>query len=203
MTSTFHSGNVWVCKLRPLGKFASLSARMAVSTVLVAACLAIARPAAAQVVPDGDKGGIALTAGGTASGYEIGYGQQKLLGVAAIVDGESRRPLGFEAEARWLIYHQTDGLHVTTWSAGPRYRFDRGKFQFYGKGLIGVGDFTFPYNYAHGSYFVISPGGGVDYRYTRKISFRLADFEYQYWPQFTFGAMNSYGLSAGIRYHIF
>ena len=101
------------------------------------------------------------------------------------------------------MYHQTDGLHVTTWSVGPRYHFTRGKFQYYGKGLIGVGDFTFPYNYAHGSYLVISPGGGVDWRYTRKISFRLADFEYQYWPQFTFGAMNSYGLSAGIRYHIF
>jgi hypothetical protein len=154
-------------------------------------------------VPDGDKGGFSLTAGGTVSGYEVGYGQQKLLGVAAIVDAESRRPLGFEGETRWLMYHQTDGIHATTWSAGPRYRFDRGKLQFYGKGLIGVGDFTFPYNYAHGSYLVISPGGGVDYRYTRQISFRIADFEYQYWPQFTFGAMSSYGLSAGIRYHIF
>jgi hypothetical protein len=197
MTSSYHSGKVRVDKLE------SLLGRMAVSTVLVAACLALVRPAAAQVVNDGDKGGIGLTAGGTVSGYEVGYGQQKLLGVAAIVDGESRRPLGFEAETRWLMYHQTDGERATTWSAGPRYRFDKGKLQFYGKGLIGVGDFTFPYNYAHGSYLVISPGGGVDYRYTRQISFRLADFEYQYWPQFTFGAMSSYGVSAGIRYHIF
>jgi len=197
MTSTFHSGNVWVGKLRPL------LGRMAVSTVLATACLAIVRPAAAQVTPSGDKGGFTLMAGGTASGYEIGYGQQKLLGVAAIVDTDTTRRFGIEGEARWLMYHQTDGLHVTTWSVGPRYHFTRGKFQYYGKGLIGVGDFTFPYNYAHGSYLVISPGGGVDWRYTRKISFRLADFEYQYWPQFTFGAMNSYGLSAGIRYHIF
>lgn len=197
MTSSNRSGKVRVDKLE------SLLGRMAVSTVLVAACLALVRPAAAQVVDDGDKGGIGLTAGGTVSGYEVGYGQQKLLGVAAIVDGQSRRPLGFEAESRWLMYHQTNGVHATTWTAGPRYRFDRGKLQFYGKALIGVGDFTFPYNYAHGSYLVISPGGGVDYRYTRKISFRLADFEYQYWPQFTFGAMSSYGVSAGIRYHIF
>lgn len=197
MTSTFHSGNVWVSKLRPL------LGRMAVSTVLATACLAIVRPAAAQVTPSGDKGGFTLMAGGTASGYEIGYGQQKLLGVSAIVDTDTTRRFGIEGEARWLMYHQTDGLHVTTWSVGPRYHFTRGKFQYYGKGLIGVGDFTFPYNYAHGSYLVISPGGGVDWRYTRKISFRLADFEYQYWPQFTFGAMNSYGLSAGIRYHIF
>ena len=197
MTSTFHSGNVWVGKLRPL------LGRMAVSTVLATACLAIVRPAAAQVTPSGDKGGFTLMAGGTASGYEIGYGQQKLLGVSAIVDTDTTRRFGIEGEARWLMYHQTDGLHVTTWSVGPRYHFTRGKFQYYGKGLIGVGDFTFPYNYAHGSYLVISPGGGVDWRYTRKISFRLADFEYQYWPQFTFCAMNSYGLSAGIRYHIF
>jgi hypothetical protein len=197
MTSSYHSGKVWV------GKFGPLLGRIAVSAILVAACLVIVRPAAAQVTPSGDEGGFTLMAGGTASGYEVQYGQQKLLGVAAIVDADTRRRFGFEGEARWLMFHQTDGINATTWSAGPRYHFTRGKFQFYGKGLIGVGDFTFPYNYAHGSYLVVSPGGGVDYRYTRHISFRLADFEYQYWPQFTFGAMSSYGLSAGLRYRIF
>jgi hypothetical protein len=35
------------------------------------------------------------------------------------------------------------------------------------------------------------------------VSFRLADAEYQVWPQFTFGSMSSYGVSAGVLYHIF
>jgi hypothetical protein len=198
MKNFYHSG--------PLrrGKLAIMFGGRAVfPAVLAAVCLAFVHPAAAQVVPSGDAGGFTLVAGGTASGYAVQYGQQKLLGVAAVVDVDTRRRIGIEGEARWLMYHETDGLHATTWSIGPRYHFSKGKLQFYSKGLIGIGDFTFPYNYAHGSYLVISPGGGVDYRWRHKVSFRLADFEYQYWPQFTYGAMSSYGLSAGVRYHIF
>jgi hypothetical protein len=177
--------------------------RVAFLALSVAVSIVGMRPALAQVVPSGDKGGLNLSAGVTASGYEIQYGQQKLLGVSAIVDADTRRRLGIEAEARWLKFHETNGLNVTTWSGGPRYHFSNGKLQFYGKGLVGVGQFTFPYNYAHGSYLVISPGGGVDYRWKHKLTIRVADFEYQYWPQFTFGAMSTYGLSAGIRYRIF
>jgi hypothetical protein len=43
----------------------------------------------------------------------------------------------------------------------------------------------------------------VDYRWTRRVSFRLVDAEYQIWPQFTFGKMSNISLSAGVRYHIF
>ena len=196
--SSCQFGEVFVRKLRVMFR-----RRTTLSAFVVVAGLTGMRPAAAQVVPSGDKGGLTLSAGATASGYEIQYGQQKLLGIAAIVDADTRRRLGIEAEARWLMYHETNGLKATTWSAGPRYHFSNGKFQFYGKGLVGVGQFTFPYNYAHGSYLVISPGGGVDYHWKHKISIRVADFEYQYWPQFTYGAMSTYGLSAGVRYRIF
>jgi hypothetical protein len=171
--------------------------------VLLSAFLGLARNASAQVVFSGDKGGITLAAGATASGYEVQYGQQKLLGVAGVVDVDTRRRFGLEAEGRWLMFHETNQLHATTWMAGPRYHFTSGKFQFYGKGLVGMGQFYFPYNYAQGNYLVIAPGGGVDYRWKRRISFRLADVEYQIWPQFTFGSMTSYGVSAGVRYHIF
>jgi hypothetical protein len=171
--------------------------------VLLFACLGLARNASAQVVFAGDEGGLTLTAGATASGYEVQYGEQKLLGIAAVVDVDTRRRFGLEAEGRWLMFHETNQLHATTWMAGPRYHFTRGKFQYYGKGLVGVGQFYFPYNLAQGNYLVIAPGGGVDYRWTRRVSFRLADVEYQFWPQFTFGSMSSYGVSAGVRYHIF
>jgi hypothetical protein len=171
--------------------------------VLLSAILGLARNASAQVVSSGDEGGFTLTAGATASGYEVQYGAQKLLGVAAVVDIDTRRRFGLEAEGRWLMFHETNQLHATTWMAGPRYHFTRGKLQFYGKGLVGVGQFYFPFNYAQGNYLVLAPGGGVDYRWKRRVSFRLADVEYQIWPQFTFGAMNSYGVSAGVRYHIF
>jgi hypothetical protein len=69
--------------------------------------------------------------------------------------------------------------------------------------MVGFGEFNFPYHFAHGSYLLVAAGGGVDYRLSRRWSVRLADVEYQNWPQFTFGSMTSVGVSAGIRYRIF
>ncbi len=171
--------------------------------VLLATVLGLARTASAQVVYTGDKGGYSLSVGATASGYQVQYGQQKLAGIGGVVDLDTRRRLGIEAEGRWLFYNSPDQTQVKTWMGGARYHFSRGKFQIYGKGLIGIGQFTFPYNYAQGNYLVIAPGAGVDYRWKRKISFRLADFEYQMWPQFTYGSMASLGVNVGVQYHIF
>jgi len=171
--------------------------------LLLAVVLGMTRAASAQVAPSGDEGGFSIAAGATASGYQVQYGQQKLLGIAGVVDVDTRRRFGLEAEGRWLMFNNPNQMQITTYMAGPRYHHSLGKFQVYGKGLVGIGQFTFPYNYAQGNYLVIAPGGGVDYRWKRRISFRLADFEYQIWPQFTFGSMTSAGVSAGILYHIF
>jgi hypothetical protein len=57
-------------------------------------------------------------------------------------------------------------------------------------------------NYVHRNYFVITSGGGVDYHLNQPWAVGV-DGEYQYWPQFTFGAMSSGGLSVGARYYIF
>jgi len=165
--------------------------------------LAGAHPLAAQVAASGDAGGYTLSAGGTASGYQVQYGEQKLLGVTALVDVDTRRRIGLEAEGRWLLFHQSNDVHVTEWEAGPRYHFSHGRLQFYGKGMVGIGQFNFPYNFAKGNYLVIAPGGGVDYRWTRRMTLRLADVEYQIWPQFTYGSMTSAGVSVGLRYNIF
>jgi hypothetical protein len=176
---------------------------MTLPCILMTVGLAMAGTASAQVVPSGDGGGLNIFAGATGSGFTVQYGQRKMLGVSAIVDVDTRRAIGLEGEARWLIFHQTEEVHATTWLAGPRYHRSIGKFQIYGKGLVGVGDFNFPYNYAHGSYLVIAPGGGVDYALTHRVRLRIADFEYQYWPQFTYGPMSSLGISTGLRIRVF
>lgn len=144
-----------------------------------------------------------LSAGGGVSGFYEQYGAENLAGGFAFVDADSVRRFGVEGEGRWLDYHSTDETSVHTYLGGPRYHFNLGKMQLYVKGLAGVGYFNFPYHYAHGSYLVIAPGAGVDYRLNRRWDWRAVDFEYQYWPQFTFGAMNSVGISTGIRYRIF
>ena len=169
----------------------------------VSAYLGMARPAAAQVTPSADNGSFLMSAGGTASGYFLQYGERKMLGVTAFVDLDTIRRYGIEGEARWLVFNQTENVNTQTYLVGPRVHMSVGRFQPYAKGLVGVGEFNFPYNLAHGGYLVVAPGGGVDYHLNKKVILRLADFEYDYWPHFTFGAMKSYGISSGIRVRIF
>jgi opacity protein-like surface antigen len=133
----------------------------------------------------------------------VQYGEQKLVGITAFFDADSARRIGIEGEGRWLEFHESASVHAETYMIGPRYHFDIGRFQPYVKGMVGFGEFNFPYNFAHGSYLLVAAGGGVDYRLSRRWSVRLADVEYQNWPQFTFGSMTSVGVSAGIRYRIF
>ena len=172
--------------------------------VLLALFIALAKPAVGQVKESAEAGGVMLSAGGTFSGYYVGYGQRELLGPTAFVDATSRVPLGVEAEARWLKLNETADVHDETYLIGPRFAFkELGRFQPYAKVLFGVGQFTFPYNYANGTYFVVAPGAGCDFRVNRRIYLRLADFEYQDWPQFTYGALPSYGISSGVRIRLF
>lgn len=139
--------------------------------------------------------------GGGVSDYYLQYGGSKIVGVTGFVDADTRRKLGIEAEGRWLDFRQTHNVHAETYLAGPRYHFNVNRFQPYVKGLAGLGKFNFPYNYATGKYFVIGAGGGADYFITPRLSVR-GDFEYQYWPQFTFGAMSAGGVSVNLRYLI-
>jgi hypothetical protein len=159
--------------------------------------------ASGQVVQSAVAGGISLSAGGTFSGYSAQYGERKLLGVTGFADLDSKSQLGVEAEARWLVLHQTANVHISTYTAGLRYHFNVGNYQPYVKALGGYGKFNFPYNYAKGTYPIIAPGGGVDYRISKRVKLRLVDCEYQYWPGFTYGGMTSVGLSSGIRFKIF
>lgn len=159
--------------------------------------------ASAQVAPAGDRGSLNVFAGATMSGFTIQYGERKMLGFSAFVDADSTRHLGLEAEARWLVFHQTAQVNATTWLAGPRYRRPVGKLQIYFKCLAGIGQFNFPYQDAYGRYLVVAPGAGVDFNLSNRVRLRLVDAEYQDWPEFTFGAMSSAGISGGVRIRIF
>jgi Outer membrane protein beta-barrel domain len=162
----------------------------------------LAQPAHAQTGAAGDRGSLSITAGATASGEYLQYGERKLLGVAGFVDADTRRRLGIEAEGRWEEYYQKFNVHIETYSVGARYHFTLGRLQPYAKGLIGFGDFNFPYNLATGRYLVATGGAGLDLRVGRRIQIRAADVEYQYWPQFTFGPMTTLSASFGLRVQV-
>lgn len=174
--------------------------------VLVLA-LGLAAPARAQVVPTADAGGANISAGVMGSGYYFQYSERKVLGYAAFVDLDTRRRIGVEAEGRWLRYHEIAGESAATYLIGARYHYDIGRFKLYGKGLIGEGQFNFPYGLGHGNYFAVAPGAGVDYHLLTRFYWRV-DAEYQIWPGFKYGTsstytLSSYGLSTGFRVRVF
>ena len=170
---------------------------------LLMTCLALAQPAGAQAVYAGEAEGLTLFAGVTGSGNYLQYGQRKMLGFSGFVDVDKKGHLGVEAEGNWQIFHQTADVHTSSYMVGPRFRLNMGRIHPYAKALVGIGEFNFPYNLAHGSYLVVAPGGGVDFRLSRRIRLRLADAEWQYWPEFTYGATSSLSVSTGIRVRIF
>ena len=174
--------------------------------MVLAFCFNLAQTAAGQVVPAGDEGGVRLSVGVAASGFTLNYGEQKLLGGTVFLESDTRRHLSAEAEVRTLKFHDTNDISATTYLAGMRYFRDFGRFQPYAKGLAGFGHANLAFSLGQANSLVITPGGGVDFLLTRRIHLRLADFEYQLWPQAVYGtaaAFHSIGISSGIRFRVF
>jgi hypothetical protein len=160
--------------------------------------------AAAQAIAIVSGGDTSLSAGATYSSYQADYSKRDLGGYALHADWNRTRQWGLEFEARVLRLNQEVGTHETTFLIGPRYILQRRAFRPYAKLLIGDGKFHYPYNYAEGSYFVLAPGAGLDVRVGQsRYSVRVIDFEYQSWPNFTYGGLNPYGVSAGLSVRIF
>jgi len=162
----------------------------------------------AQVVAAGVGGNQSLFVGGFGSYYAPDYGYYKLYGVGGFADYNLTPKLGAEAEVRFLRFHQLSDIHEDTYLVGPRYSFyHHHKITAYGKGLIGIGEFNFPENAAHGGYLAYGLGGGVDYRLQHKWTVR-GDYEYQIWPSFVgegprANGLTPTGLSVGITYRLF
>ena len=112
-------------------------------------------------------------------------GPQRLYGVGAYVDAHFSRWVQPEFEMRWGRFNeyacngQYPGIDENTYSIGDRIPIKNfHKFTPYGKVLVGLGNGS----WLTGTAFVITYGGGVDYRLNRKFTIRCADFEYQQWP---------------------
>ena len=165
----------------------------------------------AQVVAAADRSLPLLSVGGYYSYYDVNYQSIRPSGIGAYVDVSPifLNNLGGEAEGHWLIFNTPHDFSEYTYLAGPRYRFQiRPRLQIYAKILFGAGEINFPYHLAHGGYFAMAPGGGVDYSLTRKWRVR-GDYEYQFWPNAPgipgepSSSLKPNGVSVGISYQIF
>jgi hypothetical protein len=187
--------------------------------ILLAAGAVIAR---AQVDPAATSRRVSITAGGLASLFQpdfsddwtdasCGYcepvavaGNQPLFGVGAYVDVKLARWVQIEAEGRWQRFNQYDGIHQDNYLIGPRvpvYQFWKGTV--YAKALGGFSKMTFDPSGSHGTFTTYAFGGGVDVKMTKRLSLRVPDLEYQYWPSWGNSSISPYGVSVGVGYKIF
>jgi hypothetical protein len=156
------------------------------------------RVACAQAQATASGPGSYVSAGGGYSAYQVDYGQRILGGGFVFVDVHPTWRYGLEGEARFLRMHSDEGVTQTTYLGGAHVYLRPQAFRPYVKFLVGLGKMNFPFGYAQGSYLALAPGAGVDYLIGDRITVRAIDFEYQDWPQFTFGTLHPYGVSAGI-----
>ena len=126
-----------------------------------------------------------------------------LQGIGGYFDFNYTDMIGAEAEIRLLRFNQMNSVHEDTYTIGPKITYRIKKYEPYGKVLFGVGEINFPYSFAHGGYFAMSFGGGLDYRVTPRLKIRAIDYEYQYWPGFLNHSLQPYGFSVGASYRIF
>ena len=160
----------------------------------------------AQVVPAATARQLSITAGGFASGFQTDDKNDYLIGAGTFVDVHFTHWFQLEAEGRWLNWNSYYGEKQSNYLIGPRvpiHQFGH-KTELYGKALVGLGKMTFPYGYGYGSFTALAFGGTVDYRATRRLTFRALDFEYQDWPVWLNNkSLHPYGASVGIGYRIF
>ena len=175
-----------------------MSRLLRICELLLLCAMVYPRPAQSQALPTATGPASTLQVGLGFSSSHIDYGQRWLSGPSVWVDYKPLLHLGIEGEVRSLRYNEDLGVHGSTYLIGPSLNLHRRFCDPYFKALIGSGRLTFPYSYAHGTYLVVAAGAGVDVHVGERMSLRVIDVSYQQWPEFSFGVMKSYGVSAGI-----
>ncbi len=166
------------------------------------AWLALAGAAQAQKIYAARGPGSNLVVGGGVSLFADPYGQTKVAGLWTYAALNATWRYGVEGEARSLKYHTQEGVTQSDYLVGPRVYLRGGNVRPYGKVMIGMGRMTFPFGYGTGSYLAYAGGGGVDWLVGDRLIVRVMDAEYQDWPQFTFGKLAPYGVSAGVSWRV-
>lgn len=180
--------------------------------IFFAAILLLSAHAHAQVVFDATVGRPEVDVGGYFSYFDADYDSNRVVGPGAFIDWSPPRflHLGLEGEGRWLTLNGANSFSEYNYLVGPRYRIpvSWGRVRPYAKGMVGAGEINFPYHLGYGRYFVLAPGGGVDYDLRPRWKLR-ADYEYQIWPSapgipgISSGALKPNGVSAGISFQVF
>jgi hypothetical protein len=166
---------------------------------------AAARSGCAQAVESADRPGMRVVAGGMASVFNSNDQNDYLIGGGAFLDVHLSHWVQLEGEARFLRWNQYLGEQQDNYLIGPRVPLMHlgRKGQIYGKALIGYGRMTFPAGYGYGSFTALAFGETVEFRMSRRLTFRALDFEYQDWPKWVNNtSLYPFGVSVGVGYRV-
>ena len=140
--------------------------------------------AQAQVAPSAYLSPHVFWVGGEYSNLRASFpyqSSQRLSGIGAFADYKLNWRVGLEGDARFLHFGGFEGSTESSYLAGPKvYFFTSGRFQPYGKFLVGAGKIHYPFEIGNASYFALAPGIGSNYRLSRHWMLR-AEYEYQMW----------------------
>jgi len=157
----------------------------------------------AQSLPTASGEGGYTSVGVGASLFQADYGQRDLGGLVAYADINPVWRYGFELEARTLRYRAVEDVTEASYMVGPRISLRPGRrLRPYAKFLIGDGRIVLPYHYATGSFLAYAFGSGMDLQLNDHIGIRVIDFERQMWPDFPYGQLCPYGISAGLSFRL-
>ena len=169
-------------------------------------------PIQAQVAPSAFRSPHLLWVGGEYSNVGASFpyqSGQRLAGIGVFADYKLNWLVGAEGDARFLHFGGFEGSTESSYLVGPKaYFFAKGRFQPYGKLLVGVGRIHYPFEIGNASYFAWTPGAGSNYRLSRHWMVR-AEYEYQFWRDSPGYAnepkheLTPNGFHIGIAYRVF
>lgn len=136
-------------------------------------------------------------------GYTIAkpdYEQQSFHGLTAYADFAVRTHFGLEAEFHQVGSPNGDQSYQRTYMIGGRYFRAYGPLIPYLKGMVGRGDFNYPFGQTDLAYTLYAAGIGADFAIGPHLRVR-GEYELQSWSGFSNGGLTPQLITIGAAYH--
>jgi len=155
-----------------------------IATLMGLSAILLLTPTHAQVAPSAYRSTQSVWVGAEFSNMSASFpyqSSQRLFGIGVFADFKWNGHVGLEGDARFLRFGGFENSTESSYLVGPKaYFLTRGRFQPYGKLLVGEGKIHYPFAIGDASYFALAPGVGSGYRLSRRWMLR-AEYEYQTW----------------------